>query len=503
MLSSEASADAQPQNSSQPKSQREKALEASLFGTESFYESKLCADLAEPLAGDTSAPLFYIDTTRSADLGVADDVENLHLMRNATVEDEPAWIDEEADAQLADIAAAKRFKKLRTAADETVISTKELEQRLKGHIEKINSVPKWAKNYDAETDAAAQKDSVLSGTAPFGILAAKDSAKGRELPADKLDISRLKNANVTFAVEAPVKSLEFHPNGNILLASGFKTKMALFKIGQSDDNDKLQSIQFKDMTVESAFFTSAGKEIVCTGKKPHFYVYNLEQNSIQKIPKIRGRNDKAWHKFKVSPSSALIAFIGSAGDVVVVSNATKQMICSFSLNCAVACVAFSPDERLLYCLGADNHTVYVWDLMRQGCVQSIVDNEGLQGTTLDVSRDGKTLACGFDSGIVSLYDASQAGTLDHTKAIGNLTTSVGQVTFNFDSKLMGISSSAKKNQFKLLHTGTNRIFSNWPTTGTPLGFISCFAFSDHHGYLSFGNTKGSILLYKLNHYNSA
>ena len=39
--------------------------------------------------------------------------------------------------------------------------------------------------------------------------------------------------------------------------------------------------------------------------------------------------------------------------------------------------------------------------------------------------------------------------------------------------------------------------------GTPLGYVSKFAFSPRSGYVAMGNAKGKVLLYRLNHYSAS
>jgi U3 small nucleolar RNA-associated protein 18 len=47
---------------------------------------------------------------------------------------------------------------------------------------------------------------------------------------------------------------------------------------------------------------------------------------------------------------------------------------------------------------------------------------------------------------------------------------------------------------------TMRIFSNWPTSQTPLHYVNTFDFSAKSEYLALGNDRGHVLLYKLNHF---
>ena len=45
------------------------------------------------------------------------------------------------------------------------------------------------------------------------------------------------------------------------------------------------------------------------------------------------------------------------------------------------------------------------------------------------------------------------------------------------------------------------VFSNWPTSKTPLSYVFSLDFSPSGGYLAVGNDKGKVLLYRLKHYS--
>jgi len=47
------------------------------------------------------------------------------------------------------------------------------------------------------------------------------------------------------------------------------------------------------------------------------------------------------------------------------------------------------------------------------------------------------------------------------------------------------------------------IFSNWPTSKSPLHYVHSTAYSPNSGYLAIGNARGRVLLYRLHHYNKA
>lgn len=94
------------------------------------------------------------------------------------------------------------------------------------------------------------------------------------------------------------------------------------------------------------------------------------------------------------------------------------------------------------------------------------------------------------------------------------------------SEILAISSRAKKDLFKMVskfnselrtlkktwevkttlfffffpfiqvHLPSLTVFSNWPTSRTPLRYVNAFDFSPNSGYISIGNDRGKALLYR-------
>lgn len=54
-----------------------------------------------------------------------------------------------------------------------------------------------------------------------------------------------------------------------------------------------------------------------------------------------------------------------------------------------------------------------------------------------------------------------------------------------------------------VHLPSYTVFSNWPTSNTPLHYVSAMDFSPGSGYFACGNDKGKVLLYRVNHYKNA
>ena len=102
--------------------------------------------------------------------------------------------------------------------------------------------------------------------------------------------------------------------------------------------------------------------------------------------------------FTVSNNGEKLAILGNDGRVVLVSNQSKRMICSFKMNGSARCATFSNDGMYLYSSGGNGH-VYKWDLRTERCLHRHVD-EGSTGTlSIDVTNDGSKYATGKCSSV--------------------------------------------------------------------------------------------------------
>jgi U3 small nucleolar RNA-associated protein 18 len=197
--------------------------------------------------------------------------------------------------------------------------------------------------------------------------------------------------------------------------------------------------------------------------------------------------------------------------------------------------------------------VALWDVGARRCVHRFADEGALHGTALAVSADGSHLACGFvvahagclqrafadwgassrsDGGVVNLY--TMAGALasarpQPARAFMNVTTPISLLRFNGDGQALALGSRQQRDALRLVrraaraprpvlivlrvltvggggtqaHVASRTVFSNWPTSQTPLHHVTAVDFSPRGGYLAVGNARGRVLLYRLNHYEAA
>mgnify|MGYP001762552413 FL=1 len=86
------------------------------------------------------------------------------------------------------------------------------------------------------------------------------------------------------------------------------------------------------------------------------------------------------------------------------------------------------------------------------------------------------------------------------KSLGNLTTATTSMRFSHDAQLLALASRNKKDALRVVHVPSLQAYSNWPTSGTPLGHVTSIDFSSHSEYLAIGNSRGRVLLYSLRSY---
>lgn len=455
----------------------------------------------------------------------------------------PAWADADDDAHssaLVDLSSAPRLRKLKTSADERFISGAEYSRRLRAVFAELNpGTAGWATLKDGEGASDADITTLLlqtassSGTAGGSGRMPGGAARGEPLPSTTIDLLRLKDANLADPSQSIVSSVRFHPAGQLMLTAGLDKMVRLFQV-DGQENAKVQGIWLEDMPVHSADWlrapgqSAASSEIIATGRRQHFYSIDIETAAVTRVPGIRGREDKSLESMSLSPCGAYIAVLGNDGYILLLSARTKQYVGCMKQNGSVRSIAFSPDGALLFSTGSDG-TVYVWDVASRRALYRHQDAGSVNGTAIAVDQADKGYyAVGSDSGVVNLYNTaalseriaavsassgvsasarlsalSRSTPPSPLKSLMNLTTPIDELRFNSDASLLLMASRRKKDSLKLVHTATGTVFANWPTSSTPLHYVSSLDFSPNSGYMAIGNDRGRVLLYRLTHYPRA
>jgi U3 small nucleolar RNA-associated protein 18 len=265
----------------------------------------------------------------------------------------------------------------------------------------------------------------------------------------------------------------------------------------------------------ASFLGDTGK-VVVSGRRSFFYFYDAVSGNVDLVPRILGREERSWEKHSASPDGRLVAFVGNDGYVVLVDAHSKHPIGTLKLNGSVRALAFTPDGEQIVASGSDGD-VYRWDVQSRRCLERFPNGDG--SITSSLSASSTHLAVGAESGVVNLYSERQQRLQQQSlltygsggnsnpptkaplKSVMNLHTSADVVRFNPDGQILAMSSQRETLGLKLLHVPTRTVFSNWPTSKTPLRYVWSVDFSPKSKFLAVGNDKGQCLLYKLTHYH--
>ncbi|EPS74299.1 hypothetical protein M569_00455, partial [Genlisea aurea] len=491
-----------------------KTLEQSLFGT--LYNPVKFGKYDEDAIDDdfdTENVQFFTDRSADGTVSLLDEDSGGPEEAN---HGKPVWFDEEEETITVNIAKGKQLRKLRKDVDETVISGSAYVSRLRAYHVKMNPGTEWSQpeiqRQNVNTDGDSDEEDTLDGNGN-GILRTNEDlvlkrSCGKLLPG-ALEYSRMVDANVNDPSDAPIHSVQFHKNGELLLVGGLDKTLRFFQI-DGKKNEVVQSVFLEDFPIRKAVFLPDGSQAVVAGRRRIGFAFDLVKARIDKFGPFIGRDDKSLESFEVSPDSSTIAFLGSSGNILLVSSKTKQLIGTLKMNATVRSAAFSHDGRRLASSGGDGR-IYLWDVRKMRCVDVVVDEGCVKGTALCGSHDGRWLAAGSESGIVNVYggeeffgnerddDGKKKKKGRPVKVIENLTTRVDTVKFNWDAQILAIVSRMKRNSMRLVHVASMTVFQNFPRQNQSLGYPICVDFSPR-GFMAVGNAAGKVPLFKLHHY---
>eukprot|EP00898_Chlorokybus_atmophyticus_P004567 jgi/Chlat1/5110/Chrsp33S05116 len=428
----------------------------------------------------------------------------------------PVWSDEADEEAIFNVAGRNRLRKLRQTEEESIVSGPQYTQRLRMQHAKLNPGTSWAKLPEAGGRRAKRKSrGALSegsdeedGDGPTELDAVLQRANSfvaktaPRLPAGQIEASRMKDANFQEASKAVVKTAQFHHNGQLLLTAGLDKSLRFFQV-DGTRNPKVQGVYLEDTPIHCASFASAGSQVIASGRRKWFYLYDINHSKVERIFST-GRMERSLEKFAAAPDLDQVAFLGKDGYVALISLKSRQWVADLKMNGTARTVAFTPDGTGLLTSGGDGQ-IYQWDLRMQRCLHKTIDDGCINPTSLAVSSRATLVATGSDSGVVNVYNwPGGLGTAPKlVKPIMNLTTSVDSLVFSPDSQILACASRLKKDALRLVHLPSCTVFSNWPTSRTPLHCVTSLDFSPSGGFLAAGNARGQVLLYRLHHYSRA
>ncbi|XP_052866437.1 U3 small nucleolar RNA-associated protein 18 homolog [Anopheles cruzii] len=369
-------------------------------------------------------------------------------------------------------------------------------ERRRKKFEQIVGNPKWA---DLDRVQEPDSDDEILQTVGHVVKAKKGS---QELPKDSIELKVLKTLNRETKHEGKIHSICFHPSSMVAMIGGSSGKVSIVTV-DGVRNEKLHTMGLEKFKLACARLTPDGNEAIFGGYRKFYHVYNLisGQSATLKIP-----FQETWslHNFCLSPSGQYLASLGNSGEVHLLNAKTKELLQTVQLRYDSAALAFTPDSRHLLCHSQDTE-VSVYSIDRQRIVNVFQDEGCVNGSSIAVCPNGQFVATGSRQGIVNIYSLEttfQQKSPVPLKTIGNLTTSIGSISFNATSELLAIASPDIKNAVRLVHIRSGTVFRNFPLQNSQLGNVTCVAFSPSGGYLAFGNKQSYVSLFRVKHYQN-
>ncbi len=461
----------------------DEALTKLLFGQVSSIDNDIPATIPAP-DKDTSSKGAKVKGKRKEEVAPA-----------------AVWHDDDDEDININLEDTNRLKKLKKD-DQAIITghqyTDLLQERFK------TKQLQWAQFDDKpnEIDALLQ----TTGT----MLGHTSSSKTTIIPPGKIDISRVVDGNIQDPSKDEITTVKFHSNSNLLMVGSMDKYLKFFNI-DGDKNTRQLTVKFNDMSILAAAFLGTTAQVVVSGRKPYYYSYDTINGNVTKVPGLHGKHIKSYENLAVSPEGSKIAFGGSGGYIYVCDGRLKTMMMELKMNSGVRAITFI-DEMTLVTSGVDAD-VYVWDLRKTGkCCKRFSHDDGTCTSNLAACRSSSSshyLAIGAESGVVSVFNSSFSANNTSTdmssptalKSIMNLTTKIDTMAFHPSGQVLAISSEQKTDQLKLVHLPSCTVFSNWPTSKTPVRRVKCMDFSSNGEYLAIGNNRGKVLLYRVSKFS--
>ena len=121
--------------------------------------------------------------------------------------------------------------------------------------------------------------------------------------------------------------------------------------------------------------------------------------------------------------------------------------------------------------------------------------EAAQAAMEAMQSDMDDLRRQLEAALKKLHEIDGGKLWADARAVLSLTTTVDTVVAS--EKIVAFSSKWAKDALRILHLPSLKVSPNWPTSKTPLHYVTALALNRDSSLLAIGNDRGKVLLYKL------
>ena len=147
------------------------------------------------------------------------------------------------------------------------------------------------------------------------------------------------------------------------------------------------------MPIFQAKYINKNKEIICTGKRKHYYIYDVNSNKVSRCAGIVSHFDEIKSLERVFVGEDHFAFGSLDGYVLLYDSKSKTFMYDLKINGSVNSVCFSK-KNYFYVVG-DQSEIYLFDLRKnKKCLMKFADVGNFNTTAMSLSENNKYLATG-------------------------------------------------------------------------------------------------------------
>ena len=269
-----------------------------------------------------------------------------------------------------------KLRKLKKDIGESKISSEEYEKRIREQYNNMNKIKnndlyKWAEDEENE-DTTTNENDLLKVNKEGDDLENLLRTNKSIVNENKI----LENSNILKYQQCPqvtklpgyqhisiMSTINFHPSKkDLLITSGLDKKLKIFNINfdQNYTSNLLKTINTLDIPIFSVKFLS-NEDIIITGRRKHYYIYNLEKQSLSRIEgnfALSSNKINSIEKCFVGIDSNVYSFGDNYGNIYLYDINTKRFKYDIKVSSSINSICFD-DKNYLYAVG-DQSEIYIY-----------------------------------------------------------------------------------------------------------------------------------------------